>query len=128
DIAGLVVYGDNLLTTDAPADRDQDSAAVQLAIWSIEFADFTYSAYPDSGDPASTALITETNDLIMLAPSLHGNGLELEGLAGQQSFAIDPVPEPSALSLFGTALAGLALWRRRGWRAPPSPRAALRRA
>lgn len=118
EIAGLIAYGDNLLATDAPGSRNQDSAAVQLAIWAVEYPTFSYSSYPASGNPAPQALIDETNSVIALAPSLNGDAWELEGLAGQQSYAT-LVPEPGSMALFGAALFGLLLLRRRDPQALP---------
>jgi hypothetical protein len=104
EISGLVVYGDNLLS--APGATSTESAATQLAIWSIEYPTFTYSG-------AASATVTLTNELIALAPSLIGSANAVIGLDGTQSFAADPVPEPASLAVLGAGMAGLGFVRRR---------------
>lgn len=120
EIGGLVTYGDNLLAAGgSTATLDQDSAAVQLAIWTIEYSTpsspFSYWGYPSGS--ASQSLIDQTDWLVAEAEAgdFAGYAVEMVGLDGQQSYAIDPpapIPEPGSLALFATALLGLASLRR----------------
>jgi hypothetical protein len=97
EIAGLVVHGDALL---ANGGTSSDSAATQLAIWSIEYPSFGYNG-------ASSTTISETNALIAMAPSLVGSANALISLDGTQSFAVDPIPEPASLSVLAAGIMAL---------------------
>ena len=106
-IAGLVHQGDALL---AAGGTSTNSAATQLAIWSVEYPDFTYWGAPD-------ATRAETNRLIASAPRISGGERSLVALSGTQSFAGAVDAPPSAALLLGAV--GLAWAGRRlqwGWR------------
>ena len=102
EIAGLAEQGDLLLFNGIgnPSDIGE---ATQLAIWSVEYSNFTYSGASD----AVNGLVTQ-----YLAEGLSSNhGLAWTSEDGHQTFAT--VPEPMTLTVFGTGLLGLGLLRRR---------------
>ena len=110
EIAGLATYGDAQI---ALGNHSADfSAAVQTAIWSIEYdvPALTYVAGP------SHALV---NSLIALAPALTGSATALIALDGQQTLITSStgVPEPATLTVLGAAIACLAAARRKVRRA-----------
>ena len=102
EIAGLIVHGDALLA--APGATTSDSAATQLAIWSIEYPTLTYTG-------ASAQTTAEAVALIALAPTLPGRADALIALGGTQGFAT-AVPEAGSLALLFGGL-GLLAWARR---------------
>ena len=111
-IAQLAQYGQELVTS-ASATNDQ-LAAVQLAIWSTEYSDFSYSG--GSGANVSAALAN--------AKSYQAADAGLIALDGTQTFvtasplvpattAPSAVPEPSGLAALCLAVPVLATMRRR---------------
>ncbi len=78
EISGLIHRGDALFASGKVTSTD--SAATQLAIWSIEYPTFTYSG-------ASEATRAEANQLIANAPHRTGGEGSLVALGGTQSFA-----------------------------------------
>ncbi len=109
EIAGLIVYGDSLLT--GGGGTPDDSLATQLAIWSIEYpAEFTYTA--------GTSVTAETNALIELAPELSGDDVALISLDGLQGLATanpstttsSSIPEPTSFLLLAGGALGLGMF------------------
>jgi hypothetical protein len=127
EIAYLVNYGNNLLADGGDGyGINQDSAAVQLAIWEVEYPTLEYWDYPSG--PAPSSLVSQTGDLVEMADAawaagdVIGSAEEMLGVDGQQSYAIavpasvyedSPVPEPGSLALFSAVLTAFSL-RRRG--------------
>ena len=121
DIAGLIATGNSLM---ASSPSNVLSAAIQMAIWSVEFPDASFSGVPgDKVDLTSLSLSSPSlslsgsmdtldivTQLVKDAPNLHGNGQTFESLAGTQSFATfaTDVPEPATLVLLGGGLVALA--------------------
>jgi hypothetical protein len=121
EIAGLVATGNSLM---ASSPSNVLSAAIQMAIWSVEFPDASFSGVPgDKVDLTSLSLSSPSlslsgsmdtlhivTQLVKDAPNLHGNGQTFESLAGTQSFATfaTDVPEPATLVLLGGGLVALA--------------------
>ena len=117
EIAGLVATGNSLM---AASPSNVLSAAIQMAIWSVEFPGVSFSGVP--GDTAILSLslpgFTSTpmdaraiaNQLVLDAPGLKGNVETLQSLEGTQSFATlaTDVPEPATLVLLGGGLVALA--------------------
>lgn len=110
-IAQLAQYGQSLIGTASAT--DDNLAAVQLAIWSVEYPTFTYTGA--SGASIATA---ELN-----AASLAGIDAGLIALGGTQTFvtaspsAVAAVPEPAALAMLLSGLVAVGVVVRRRSRA-----------
>ncbi len=96
EISGLIHREDALFALGKATSTD--SAATQLAIWSIEYPTFTYS-------DASDATRAAANQLIAHAPRVTGGEGSLVALGGTQSFA-SAVDAPASVALL---LGGLPL-------------------
>jgi hypothetical protein len=100
--------------------------------WSTGLGTVTYAAYEDNGNayyaqtiPIGSVTFNTSNygggfsgaagsvPLFSLTQvlTITGNGTQFELTSGDAK--LNPVPEPTALLLFGSGLAGIALWRRR---------------
>jgi len=116
EILGLANYGDQQMAIDPTATM---SAAVQAAIWSLEYnLHIDYSGFTGTIDPDLLPLF---NDLLAMAPTLPaGHQTEADSFLSDgvtynlQSLIMSvSVPEPPAFAVFGIGLAGLFLARRR---------------
>ncbi len=117
ELAGLVLYGNQLMLA---APSDLTSAAVQVAIWDVEYG--THYAGTDA------ALATEVTMLLGIAPTLTSNfGVLLDSFApNSQTYQSQslltvgdpglPVAEPSTVTLLAVGTLGLMMARRRAGR------------
>jgi PEP-CTERM motif len=117
EITGLVATGNSLM---ASSPSNVLSAAIQMAIWSVEFSSLSFSGVPADTVALDLPLLGLTStpmnaleiahQLVSDASSLRGNGETFQSLEGTQSFATlaTDVPEPATLVLLAGGLVALA--------------------
>lgn len=110
EISGLINYGDALLANPA-TDTSDNSTAVQLAIWTVEYPDF----FSYDTTSVTSGVNAEVAVLLGLAPSLTGDAIALTDTSTQnptQTLGV-AVPEPASFALLGAAMTGFGVARRR---------------
>jgi hypothetical protein len=105
EIGALIVHGNSLINTSPDV-----SAAVQLAIWQVEYADFTYSGF-DSGAVALAAIYLNDASQGIWSP-VSNVSLLSEGFNNQSMAFVTPLPSTWLMLLGG--LVGLCFFAWRG--------------
>jgi hypothetical protein len=103
EMSWLIVDGSNIMDHGGTPDQ---SAAIQLAIWSLEYAGFSFTGSSANVDTLEAAYYAGA--LLQANNTSDDNAVvQLHSLAGVQGL-VTFVPEPDSLALLGAALVALA--------------------